>query len=329
MRALRTSAWVLALFSAFLPTASAKVIYAYVINNESGTVSVIDTSNNELVKTIPVGIRLSCLAINPAGSFVYVADSVSYRISVISTASNSIVDSFSAVETWDIVFARNGRTAYMSTGGNSVFVLNTKTKTFKKAIMAESGTSALAITPNGKFLYVVNDASGTVSVISMATKQIVTNIALGDLQGGNPGGIGISPDGSMAYVTYTNIVQPQNQSGVLVISTASNTVVNTIDVPGSPSSATVTPDGQWLYVSQPSLGVTIIDTSTQTVTTTIPGDALGVAFTADGAFAYVSSSQGSDVGVIDTVTQAWSDEIYLGENFYPIGVAVMQGRAKQ
>src|ERR1700680_3511586 len=57
MRALRTSAWILALLLAFLPIARAKAIYAYVANNESGTVSVINTSTNKVVKTIPVGIR--------------------------------------------------------------------------------------------------------------------------------------------------------------------------------------------------------------------------------------------------------------------------------
>jgi hypothetical protein len=46
MRALRTSAWILALLFAFLPIAQAKHIYAYVANSESGTVSVINTSKN-------------------------------------------------------------------------------------------------------------------------------------------------------------------------------------------------------------------------------------------------------------------------------------------
>lgn len=326
MRALRTSVWILALLFAFLPIAQAKVIYAYVANNESGTVSVINTSTNKVVKTIPVGIRAFCLAINRAASFVYVAtynpNTGKSKISVISTSSNSVVASFPSVETSHIAFALNGKTAYMTTDGDYVYVLNTVTKKFIAPIQVQTGAFGLAVTPDGKFLYVVNAVSGTVSVISLATNKVVTNIALLNLQGSSPEEIAISPDGSTAYVTFYNFVNQSGASGVQVIETATNTVVNTVNVADIPVSARVSPDGRWLYVPQYGLGsVAVIDTSTQTVTNTIPVHEFSptyVAFTPNGAFAYVVDSGG--VSVIDTATQTETGQIYLA---YSIGIAVM------
>jgi YVTN family beta-propeller protein len=238
MRALRTSAWVLALLFAFLPIAQASIIYAYVVNNESGTVSVINTSTNKVVKTIPVGIRAFCLAINRAASFVYVAtynpNTGKSKISVISTSRNSVVATFPSGETSHMAFALNGKTAYMTevAGGYYVSVLNTVTRKYMAPIKVQSGAAGLAVTPNGKFLYVVNAVAGTVSVISLATNKVLTNIALPDLQGSSPEEIAISPDGSTAYVTFYNFLNPSGPSGVQVIETATKTVVNTINICG-------------------------------------------------------------------------------------------------
>jgi YVTN family beta-propeller protein len=328
MRALRTSAWILALLFAFLSIAQATVIYAYVANNETGTVSVINTSTNKVVKTIPVGIRLFCLAINPAGSLVYVVSfnpyNASSKISLISTSSNSVVTTFGAVGTRNIAFSLNGKAAYMTTDGYYVYVLNTVTKKYMTPIQVQSGATGLAVTPNGKFLYVVNSVSGTVSVISLATNKVVTNIALLNLQSSLPSEIAMSPDGSTAYVTFYNPINLSGASGIQVIATASNTVVNSIYVSDA-LSATVSPDGRWLYAGRYGGPLTVIDTITQTVTNTIPVVAApaGVAFTPDGAFAYVTNTTG-DVPVIDTATQTWTGSIYLGHNFYPISIAVMR-----
>jgi YVTN family beta-propeller protein len=219
MRALRTSAWILALLFTFLPIAQAKVIYAYVASNPygSGTVSVINTSTNKVVKTIKVDIRIICLAINRAASFVYVAsfnpNTSKYKISAISTSTNSVVATFPWVETSHIAFALNGKTAYMTTGGDYVYLVNTVTKKFMTAIQVQIQAEGLAVTPDGKFLYVVNTGSGTVSVISTATNTVVTNIALLNLQGSSPEEIAISPDGSTAYVTFYDWLHPSGRRG--------------------------------------------------------------------------------------------------------------------
>ena len=65
--------------------------YLYVPNESDHTVSVIDTSSDTVIATIPVGgSSTDTAAISPNGEFVYVADE-SGIVSVIATASNSVV----------------------------------------------------------------------------------------------------------------------------------------------------------------------------------------------------------------------------------------------
>jgi YVTN family beta-propeller protein len=88
---------------------------AYVSNHSSDTVSVIDTSTNAVVATVPVGRLPSDLAITPDGAFIYVANQTNVEgiaitphgafayvanfpgslrgaVSVISTATHTVVD---------------------------------------------------------------------------------------------------------------------------------------------------------------------------------------------------------------------------------------------
>src|SRR5947209_1098003 len=64
--------------------------FAYVSNNFSGSVSVIDTTSNTVSATVGVGNCPFGLAVTPNGSHVYVADDCSASVSVIDTATNTV-----------------------------------------------------------------------------------------------------------------------------------------------------------------------------------------------------------------------------------------------
>ena len=64
---------------------------AYVTNNGSNTVSVIDTATNTVVATIPVGVSPFGVAITPDGTRAYVANQDSNTVSVIDTATNTVI----------------------------------------------------------------------------------------------------------------------------------------------------------------------------------------------------------------------------------------------
>jgi YVTN family beta-propeller protein len=134
-----------------------------------------------------------------------------------------------------------------------------------------SGThpASIAITPDGKTAYVVNQAcspSSTVSVINTATNAVATTIPIS----GCPQEIALTPDGSHGYVTTR--VPP----GVLVIDLSTNAVVATISLGSGdrPSGVVVSPHGDYVWVGSNNTGNSLyaIATATNTVvsTTTIP-----------------------------------------------------------
>src|SRR6266851_4582487 len=79
-----------------LGTATAQALTSAYVTNASGTVSVIDTTTNTVVATIPVGLFPSGVAITPDGTRAYVINQFvtnqgDNTVSVIDTMTNTIV----------------------------------------------------------------------------------------------------------------------------------------------------------------------------------------------------------------------------------------------
>ncbi|MBM3684783.1 MAG: hypothetical protein FJW83_09650, partial [Actinobacteria bacterium] len=110
---------------------------------------------------------------------------------------------------------------------------------------------AMAFSPDGTTGYVTNFADGTVSVVSIATAEILATITVGN----GPVGIVVLPNGTRVYVA-------NNVDGTLsVIDTSTNTVVATIPVGSSPAGVVVSPNGARVYVANNVDGtLSVIDT---------------------------------------------------------------------
>lgn len=113
---------------------------AYVTNQNSNTVSVIDITSNTVIATVPVDKNPSVVAISPDGAFAYVTNAVSDSVSVIAIATNTVVETVAV-----------GRVP-----------------------------EGIAVTPDGAFVYVAindfNEFDGTVSVISTETDTVVATV---------------------------------------------------------------------------------------------------------------------------------------------------------
>src|SRR5262249_12485216 len=66
-------------------------VNAYVANENSTTVSVIDTASNTITATIPVGRNPASVALTPNSAFLYVANASSNTVSVVDTATNTVI----------------------------------------------------------------------------------------------------------------------------------------------------------------------------------------------------------------------------------------------
>ena len=156
---------------------------------------------------------------------------------------------------------------------------------------------SVAITPDGKYAYVVNTFNNNVLVIDVSTNTAITTVNVGS----DPNGIAITPDGKYAYV-----VNGDSNGSVSVIDISTNTVTATVSVGTvgtSPIGIAITPDGKYAYVTNGgNNNVSIIDISTNTVLETVGvGSApIGVAITPDGKYAYVTNRNSDNVSVIET-----------------------------
>ena len=157
-------------------------ISAYV-THLSGTVSVIDTTNNTLVATIPVGIFPSGVAITPDGTRVYVTN-IFNSISVIDAATNSVVVTIPSGQfPTGIAITPDGTRAYVvnqfvtNQGNNTVSVIDTITNAIVATISVGLGPSQIAITPDGTRAYVPNQQDFIISVIDTATNTVYDHSA--------------------------------------------------------------------------------------------------------------------------------------------------------
>ena len=87
---------------------------AYVANDGSNDVSVINTATNTLTATIPVGNDPRGVAVTPMGRYVYVGNRFSDTLSIIDTATNSVVATVQGVSVFPEAVVIND---HVSSGG--------------------------------------------------------------------------------------------------------------------------------------------------------------------------------------------------------------------
>ena len=100
----------------------------YVVNENSNSVSVIDTSTNSVIATIPAGSGPAGVAIAADGSRLYVTNEDSDNVTVINTVTNQVVATVSVGDApARAVVAPNGYLYVANFGSNTISVIDTAT----------------------------------------------------------------------------------------------------------------------------------------------------------------------------------------------------------
>jgi PGF-pre-PGF domain-containing protein len=234
-----------------------------VTNEDSNTVSVIDTATNTVKATVEVGSDPKGIAITPDGTNVYVTNYDSNTVSVIGTATNKVTDTIEVGKSpWAVAVSPDGTKVYVTNDVcSTVSVIDTSTNVVTTLVdLKYQNPSGVAISPDGTNVYVSSGSSNNVSIISTASNEVTNTIIVGSV----PHGVAVSPDGKNVYVANTN------SKTVSVISTAANEVIATVTAGNGPYAVAVSPDGTKVYVpDRDDNTVSVIDTATNTVTTTV------------------------------------------------------------
>ncbi len=276
------------------------------------TVKVSPTSSEPGVTPIRLGSYPNQVVVS--GTETYVFNAGDYTVSVIDTTTNQVIGNPIAIGRYaeDMAAAPTGNRVYI-THIDSVSVLNTTDNSVTVVPIPvrqdnEVGNyvDGIAVSRDGSRVY-IGATDGTITVLNGSNNAIISNTAIGDYQAG---GMEVSAGGDRLYaLNYTG-------SSVLVIDTATMSVVQTI-TPGNPVFATaLSPDGKRLYASGYYGAVSVIDTDPQSTTyhtriatITVPDSDPSYSGSWDVAFgpqgsnrAYVTQADGMTVSVIDTNT---------------------------
>jgi YVTN family beta-propeller protein len=299
--------------------------FAYMPMSDN-SVRVVDVATGSVIATItdPSLNGPSYVASSRDAATVYIANGTGSTVTVIATATNTVkgvIDTGAVCNqqpgtgcTQAVAVSPDGAKVYVS-NGLTVAVASAATDAVITQITAGSGPGPLALTPDGKTLYVANANDGTVSVISTATNAVIATI-------GNEPGVAsavMSPDGNTLYLV--------NNDGIDAISTASNALVQQLNAANGfeLSNLAISPDGATLYVTgADSSGFAVFwitiasDTTTNTITIPFSDFSFfaGVAVTPDGSQLYCvtvnfSSVTQSGLSIYNTATGALVNSVAL------------------
>ncbi|MDT7665794.1 MAG: molecular chaperone DnaK [Pseudonocardiales bacterium] len=260
--------------------------------------------------------------ITPDGKLAYVASTNTHSITLIDLATNGVVGGIpiAAGPPQFVAFTPDGRFAYVSVydeirnTGNAVVVVDTATRAVVASIPAEKFPYAIAVSPDGRQVYIPNHDVNLVSVVNTATNTVVQKIAVKP----NPHSVAYSVNGRRAYVAN------HASNVVTVLDTKNGAVLTEIPVGRSPHSIAMSPDRARVYVvNYDGNSVSVIDPATNKVTATIPVqlEPQSVAFAPDSRHAYVVNDGSNTVSVIDTATNQVTANVQVGQDPTSVFVA--------
>lgn len=264
--------------------------YAYIANDNnygisgSDSVTVLDLVNNIPVTTIHSDSFDQPYTITIDGDIAYVTNSNSPptaddpgTITKIDITTNTVIGTLGTLTPTDggfdgpsglvikdrIGYVNNygGPGGLESGNGHTVSVVNIDTGVLITTIemnddvplpppASNAAPAAMAITPDGNYIYVANYVDGVTSNVKIIDTNNNTLLPVSITGLAGPFALAVSPDGLRVYVTNfgSNNFQPYGTS-VKIIDTTTNTIVNSIELGIQPSGVAFTPDGKYVFVS--------------------------------------------------------------------------------
>lgn len=275
---------------------------AYVTNEDSQDLTVINTANDSVVATIPVGTRPRGVRVSPDGRRVYVALSGSPK------CPPSMPDEECAKLKSD-------------KSKDGIAAVDPAARKVVQIFPGGSDPEAFDLSKDGTRLYVSNEDAGTATIVDANTGQVVKTVPVGK----EPEGVRVHPDGKTVWVTG------ETDHDITILSADSGTKLGHIVVDKRPRGIAFTPDGLKAYVTAEVGGtVQVIDVRSRKVIARIklPGEAkpMGVVAHPEGARVFVSTGRGGQVVAIDVASNRVVDSVTVGKR--PWGMALTSDGSK-
>jgi YVTN family beta-propeller protein len=210
---------------------------------------------------------------------------------------------------------------------NTVSVIDTEAGKVVATIPVVQGPHGMAITQDGRTVYVAGDGSSSLSVIDTATDKVVKTVEVGK----TPNGLALTPDGKLLLVTV------YGEDRIAFLDSATQSAVGTVAVP-KPHTVSVSPDGKLAYVTVQEPGhfaLAVVDLASRAVVRSMPLEKTprDAEFSYDGKAFYFTEAGVSAVEVLDPASDKIVAEIPTGVSPHfvnlfrgaTLGMVVVQG----
>jgi YVTN family beta-propeller protein len=290
-------------------------------------------------KEIGIGRSQTSVAFSPDGRRLYYStnhDSPSLGglmmldSTTLEIISETAVSTTTNVTLQGLAVSPDGRKVYVSCDDYGLCVYDAINTSLITTIPIEAGRpdklnpQGVNLSPDGRLLFVSNNNDGgEATILTTNTLEVIKTIALGPEY--TPQGIVANPDGQFVYFTFS---APSGENGqVVVYDTEINQSISSIEVGMGPIGAYVTPDGDYLYISNElENSIDLINTLNNQVIATIPVNSgpTGLAISPDGEFLFVACRLSNVIDIIpigiDLVTNSipvYPEPLHIG--FSPDG----------
>lgn len=297
----------------------------WVVNSDANSVTRIAAGPDTVVAEIPVGRTPKNLAIAPNGSEVWVTNHESNTVSIVSAATNTVVATLpTLLGPYGVVLSPNGTKAYVvNQVSDSLLTFDVATRTVIDRDPVGHRSRAIAITSDGSRIMVqqwiaewgqmitsfLDENGGSLSAASLG---LAGPVPQGD--GGFAGcalGISVGPGDSILWVpdldqNWDNGPIKYPGEGQLTLNSTMQAVVREVRI-----------SDRTEILEHSAGGRRRLNTAGANVQ--MPAD---IAFTADGAFAYIPCAFSNDVLKIATRTNPPSTLLEIPVGDYPNGIAI-------
>src|SRR3954447_15873607 len=273
---------------------------AYVSNEKSNTVSVIDTTSWKVVRTIKVGQRPRGIAFTRDQRYVLVAAGDDDTIQMIDTKTNTVTGTLpSGPDPESFAQDPAGKFVYVANeNDNAVTVIDIEQRARVGEVKVGVEPEGITVSPDGKMLVTTSETTNMAHFIDTATREIVANV----LVDARPRYAEFKPDGSELWVSAeiggtVSVIDPVKREINKKI---------TFEIPGlrreaiQPVGISVTRDGKTGFVALgPANRVAIIDATTHQVTKyLLVGQRVWhLAFTPDEKYLLTTNGVSNDVSI--------------------------------
>ena len=170
-------------------------------------ITVINTRNGRVVKSINVGSDPEQLEINSNQTLLYVSneDAGTATVTDIETGQPKAT-LIVGIEPEGAAISPDGRWIYvMAETSNTVTVIDTEKLQVTDTFLVGSRPRAAAFSPDGSKAYITSEVGQTLSVVDTANHQVIKTISLGFNENVKPVGVVVSLDGTRIYVAASNL----------------------------------------------------------------------------------------------------------------------------